>query len=80
MSSATANLVWCSPRRARSERLGPRPPTLPQEVVDRIRLDHRDGRSLADIARTLNAEGVPTGHRGRQWWPSTVRAVVQLRK
>lgn len=24
----------------------------------------------------LSAEGVPTAHGGRQWWPSTVRAVL----
>jgi hypothetical protein len=32
--------------------------------------------SLAEIARRLNADGVPTGHGGRAWWPSTVRAVL----
>jgi hypothetical protein len=53
-----------------------RPPTLPESVVDRIRLEYARGRSLGDIARTLNADDVPTAHGGRQWWPSTVRAVV----
>lgn len=32
--------------------------------------------SLAEIARTLTAEGIFTAHGGRQWWPSTVRAVL----
>jgi Recombinase len=54
-----------------------RPATLPREVVDRIRLEHVRGRSLGDIARTLDAEAVPTAHGGRRWWPSTVRAVIQ---
>lgn len=53
-----------------------RPPTLPPRVVERIRLQHARGHSLADIARALNDEGVPTAHGGRQWWPSTVRAVL----
>jgi hypothetical protein len=26
--------------------------------------------------RALNQDGVPTAHGGRQWWPSTVRAVL----
>jgi Recombinase len=47
----------------------------PQRVVERIRLEYARGRGLADIARELNTAGVPTAHGGRQWWPSTVRAV-----
>jgi hypothetical protein len=53
-----------------------RPPTLPRSVVERIRLEYAGGRSLAEIARALTAEGVPTAHGGRKWWPSTVRAVL----
>jgi hypothetical protein len=53
-----------------------RPPSLPRRVVERIRLDYARGRGLADIARALNENGVPTAHGGRQWWPSTVRAVL----
>jgi hypothetical protein len=53
-----------------------RPPTLSQRVVERIRLQYARGHGLADIARALNEEGVPTAHGGRQWWPSTVRAVL----
>jgi hypothetical protein len=53
-----------------------RPPSLPRRVVERIRLEYARGRGLADIARALNDEGVPTAHGGRQWWPSTVRAVL----
>jgi hypothetical protein len=53
-----------------------RPPSLPRRVVERIRLEYARGRGLAEIARQLNADGVPTAHGGRQWWPSTVRAVL----
>jgi hypothetical protein len=53
-----------------------RPPTLPRRVVERIRLQYARGHSLAEIARALNDDDVPTAHGGRQWWPSTVRAVL----
>jgi Recombinase len=53
-----------------------RPPRLPRRIVERIRLDYARGHGLAEIARALNADGVPTAHSGRQWWPSTVRAVL----
>jgi hypothetical protein len=46
------------------------------EVATRIRDERAAGKSLADIARGLNADGVPTSQGGRQWWPSTVRAVL----
>jgi hypothetical protein len=53
-----------------------RPPSLPQRVVERIVLEYARGRGLAEIARGLNRDGIPTAHGGRQWWPSTVRAVL----
>jgi Recombinase len=53
-----------------------RPPSLPGPVVERIRLLYARGHGLAEIARALNQDGVPTAHAGRQWWPSTVRAVL----
>jgi hypothetical protein len=53
-----------------------RPVALAPEVTDRIRTEHAAGRSLAQIARELNATGTPTAHGGAQWWPSTVRAVL----
>ena len=49
---------------------------LPPEVVARIRRDHARGATLGEIARRLNHDGIPTGQGGRQWWPSTVRAVL----
>jgi Recombinase len=66
-----------APARARqARRPAGRPPTLPASVVERIRLEYARGRGLSDIARALTAQGVPTAHGGRQWWPSTVRAVL----
>ena len=49
---------------------------LPPVVVARILDEHQAGRGFAEIARALNTDGVPTAQGGRQWWPSTVRAVV----
>ena len=66
-------------RAARSpiDRASPgRPPGVPPEMVERIRADHAAGKSLRRIAAELNADGTPTAHGGRQWWPSTVRAVI----
>jgi hypothetical protein len=54
-----------------------RPTALAPHLVDRIRAERTAGKSLAKIARDLNASGTPTAHGGRQWWPSTVRAVLR---
>ena len=64
------------PREPGERARGGRPPSLPRRVVERIRLEYVRGRGLADIAHALNEDGVPTAHGGRQWWPSTVRAVL----
>ena len=65
------------PPRETGERGAPgRPPSLPRRVVEGIRLEYTRGRGFADIAPQLNEDGVPTAHGGRQWWPSTVRAVL----
>jgi Recombinase len=53
-----------------------RKPGIALEVVARIRNEHAAGQSLGEIARRLNGDGVKTGQGGRQWWPSTVRAVL----
>jgi hypothetical protein len=53
-----------------------RPATLPRSVVERIRLEYARGRGFSEIARALTADGIPTAHGGRKWWPSTVRAVL----
>jgi hypothetical protein len=65
------------PRRAgrRPARPG-RTTGLEPQLVARIRTEHAQGRTLGEIARQLNAEGVQTAQGGRQWWPSTVRGVL----
>ena len=54
-----------------------RPSILSPSVVDRIRSEHAQGRSLGEIARELTASQVPTAHGGVRWWPSTVRSIVR---
>jgi hypothetical protein len=44
--------------------------------VSRIHAEHAGGKSLGEIARSLNASGIPTAHGGARWWPSTVRAIL----
>jgi hypothetical protein len=62
--------------RQRSNERSGRRSTLEPETVARILREDRDGMSLGEIARGLNRDAVPTGQGGRQWWPSTVRAVL----
>lgn len=69
-------------RRARTQsrrraRAPGRPATLAPQLVDRIRSQRAAGKTLAGIARELNTTGTPTAHGGKQWWPSTVRAILQ---
>jgi Recombinase len=66
-----------APRKPRAPQAPPgRPSVVPQEIVERIRAERAAGRSLAQIARDLNASRTPTAHGGERWWPSTVRSVV----
>jgi len=66
------------PRRPRRQRArSGRRSTLPAEVVARICHEHTRGNGLAEIARRLNRDGIPTAQGGRQWWPSTVRVVLR---
>jgi hypothetical protein len=53
-----------------------RPRQVPEHVVARVKTEHSAGRSLGEIARELNADNVPTAQGGKQWWPSTVRTVL----
>jgi hypothetical protein len=50
------------------------------ELVRRIRAERAAGKSLRQIARDLNASGTTTAHGGAQWWPSTIRAVLDRRR
>ena len=53
-----------------------RPRQVPEQVVERVKTAHTAGQSLGEIARALNADNVRTAQGGRQWWPSTVRTVL----
>ena len=68
-------------RRTARPRLEPatrgRKPVIPSEIAQRIRDERTAGRTLRQIADDLNAEHIPTAHGGREWWPSTVRAILQ---
>jgi DNA invertase Pin-like site-specific DNA recombinase len=66
-------------KRAQGVRLG-RPRVLSGDVVERIVAEHGAGAGWSAIARSLNAQGIPTAHGGASWYPSTVRAVVLARK
>jgi hypothetical protein len=74
------NGLMAEQRRPAQPRLRPaetgRPATLPIELVRRIHAERAAGKSLAQIARDLNASGTATAHGGAQSWPSTVRAVL----
>ena len=62
--------------KASGTRVG-RAPSVSADVVSAIEARRREGWTLARIADWLNTDGVPTGHGGRQWWPSTVRGVMR---
>jgi hypothetical protein len=53
-----------------------RPRQVPEQVVERVKAAYTAGQSMGEIARSLNADRIPTAQGGRQWWPSTVRAVL----
>ena len=53
---------------------GPKSP-LPTELIERIVELRADGCSLPRIARTLEAEGVPTA-RGGKWAAGTIRGIL----
>jgi DNA invertase Pin-like site-specific DNA recombinase len=61
--------------KAEGVRVG-RPASVPPEVVRRIRRRRKAGWSLPRIADRLEEEGVPTGHGGKRWRPSSVASVL----
>jgi hypothetical protein len=63
--------------RQRSSARSGRKSTLETETVARILRERSAGMSFGQIARGLNRDAVATGQGGRQWWPSTVRAILQ---
>jgi len=64
--------------RASGKRLG-RPPgsDVPAKIRRRIARERQQGRSLRQIAAGLDRDGVAPVHGGRQWWASSVRAVLE---
>lgn len=62
-------------KRAQGHHMGRRS-VVPLRVKRRIQRQRKRGLSLQLIANGLNADGVPTGQGGAQWYPSSVRAVI----
>ncbi|OBI11150.1 hypothetical protein A5712_10085 [Mycobacterium sp. E2327] len=62
-------------KRAEGVQLGRRP-KLPDEVVARIVSERNAGRSYRAIACGLNADEVPTAHKGKAWYASVVAKVL----
>ena len=54
-----------------------RKPVVPVEIVKRIYNERVAGKSLREIAASLNIDRIPTAHGGARWWPSTVRGILQ---
>ena len=61
--------------KAEGVRVG-RPASVPPEIARRIRRRRKAGWSLPRIADKLEKEGVPTGHGGKRWRPSSVAAIL----
>jgi hypothetical protein len=54
-----------------------RPIVVTTDVAARIMASHRAGESFSSIARSLNADAIPTAHGGAKWHPGTVSRVVR---
>ena len=64
-------------RRSEGVRLG-RPPSIPPDVRERMRIARTSGMTLRAIAAELNQDAVPTGQGGRQWHPESVRRAIAV--
>ena len=62
-------------KRAQGVRLG-RPVTMPKRVIARINRERAAGRTLRQIADSLNQDEIATAHGGQRWYAGTVRAVL----
>jgi Recombinase len=49
---------------------------LPESVRRRIKRMHERGMSMTAIPDKLTADSVATAHRGKRWYASTVRSVL----
>jgi len=63
-------------KKAQGVRLG-RPKSLPDDLVARIVTEKNVGRTMRQIASSLNDDGVPTAHGGKEWSASSVSAVLK---
>ncbi len=63
-------------KRAQGVHLGRRS-TLDARTVRRIRREREAGATLQEIATGLDRDQIKTGQAGKQWWPSTVAAVLR---
>jgi DNA invertase Pin-like site-specific DNA recombinase len=63
-------------KKAAGVRLG-RPRVISDEIVARVMAERSAGATLRAIVDGLNAGGVPTAMGGRQWYVSTVQAVLR---
>jgi DNA invertase Pin-like site-specific DNA recombinase len=62
-------------KRSNGVRLG-RVSTLPEAIRERIKRERGAGRTLQEIADSLNHDGIRTGQGGSCWRPSSVRVVA----
>jgi DNA invertase Pin-like site-specific DNA recombinase len=65
-------------KKAQGAKLG-RPVTIPRNVRRRIEGLRARGLGWTAIARDLNSDGIATAQGGKQWYPSTVRAMFSDR-
>ena len=61
--------------KANGVRLG-RPPVVPLDVLEQIKLRRSEGATPTQIARELNIANVPTSHGGSEWRHSTIKKVL----
>lgn len=62
-------------KKSQGVRLG-RPPSIPDDVRERIVSERAIGATYKAIAEVLNNGGVPTSRGGARWYAATVRQVV----
>jgi DNA invertase Pin-like site-specific DNA recombinase len=60
---------------ARGTKVG-RPVAVPSHIREFVVRARGEGYSLSAIANTLSEKGVPTAHNGKQWYSSTIRAIL----
>lgn len=65
-------------KKAQGVRIG-RERTVPDEVIERIKMMRGRGSSLRAIAEVLDRDGIPTGHGAARWHGATVRDLLKSR-